>query len=1059
MIANSDVLTKFIGSENEDKIQTIVQKRKLSKTFSTLSQQQLDGDDTYIEQILDALQLSAISVWSPESVDDVKQFKVISNRIVDLIQILPLPADEFQKINRVISLITYGYLGDNWEAVRRLLIEREKELTVDNNTGEWAERVFKSIYMAIFYLIRRKSWSDLSQAISTINDLRLQQKQYEKTYLEANKDCAVARAFELASLYHLAKSVELIGNYHLKGQPIDILEQLDFQFENAIKYAEKGNIVSLDLMERMLQPTIKKMVENCVWTLANKVNSRVKKFVDLLVKGEPPIIEFLHPQRYSILEQGLLDPAHKAVVVNLPTSSGKTLVAEFRILQALNQFSGENGWIAYIVPTRALVNQITLRLRNDLSRSPLNIKIEKMSSALEIDAFEMEIIKSKNPFDILVTTPEKLSLILRQNIEQTMGRPLILAVVDEAHNIESKERGMNLEALLAIIKKDCQMTNFLLLTPFVPNADELAKWLDPQHFKSIDLDIHFWKPNDTVIGELYGNVERDGSVCTYFKPLHTNRNSIYLEDNILIKKDHTCKFNRTNLNKKYLLTGLIASQLNEKQESTLILAHKKDETYKIADLLYERINNQITDPKIDLVKRFIAAELGDSFPLIKYLDKGIGIHHAGLPDDIRSLMEQLMEARLLKYLVATTTIAQGINFDVSTILMAAYSYPRTPHMPHRDFWNLIGRVGRVYSISAGTVGIAIKGDPNSDDSLKLAKFVKESTDRLVSSMVETVNSAFASAQAVDLRVLYKDPGWSMFLQYIAHMFSASKSLEEFIAETEMTLRRTYFYNQLSQQNKALLSESVKQYVSTHLTKGIAALSDSTGFCPETIKSIIREVKGKKLTKDDWKASKMFSTTNDSLKRLVGIMLRTPEIRRHLATVKIKGQSVDSTSLASIITDWVQGKDITELSANYFAGTNPNQISDCVTAIYGQLTMSAAWGLAAFEKLPTSGIDGSLSENEKRQLSNLPAMVYYGVDTDEAVLLRKASVPRTISRELGKKIKEEFGTDVFHKTTDDISVWLKNLPEVDWQNAVTPGKKISGKDYKQIWHLLSGFSTQ
>ncbi|MCL2134716.1 MAG: hypothetical protein FWH37_04070 [Candidatus Bathyarchaeota archaeon] len=264
MTVNSDVLTKFVGPKNMDKIQTIVQRRKLSKTFPTLSQQQLDGDNSYIEQMLDVLQLSAINLWNPESADDINKFKVISNSIVDLIQILPLPVGEFQKINRLILLITYGYLGDNWEAVRRLLIEREKELIVDSNTGEWAERVFKSIYMAIFYLIRRKSWDDLSRAISTINNLRLQQKQYEKSYLEANKDCAVARAFELASLYHVAKSVELIGTYHLKGQPIDILELLDFQFENAIKYAEKGNIVSLDLMERMLQPTFKKMVENCV---------------------------------------------------------------------------------------------------------------------------------------------------------------------------------------------------------------------------------------------------------------------------------------------------------------------------------------------------------------------------------------------------------------------------------------------------------------------------------------------------------------------------------------------------------------------------------------------------------------------------------------------------------------------------------------------------------------------------------------------------------------------------------------------------------------------------
>jgi replicative superfamily II helicase len=61
-------------------------------------------------------------------------------------------------------------------------------------------------------------------------------------------------------------------------------------------------------------------------------------------------------------------------MVNLPTSSGKTFIAEFRILQALNQFADEDGWIAYIVPTRALVNQTSIRLRKDLGQEPLNIR-------------------------------------------------------------------------------------------------------------------------------------------------------------------------------------------------------------------------------------------------------------------------------------------------------------------------------------------------------------------------------------------------------------------------------------------------------------------------------------------------------------------------------------------------------------------------------------------------------------------------------------------------------------------------------------------------------------
>jgi replicative superfamily II helicase len=70
----------------------------------------------------------------------------------------------------------------------------------------------------------------------------------------------------------------------------------------------------------------------------------------------------------------------------MPTSSGKTLLAEFRILQAINSFPG--CWIAYLVPTRALVNQIALRLRRDLE--PLRLTVESAAPVQEVDVFEEE---------------------------------------------------------------------------------------------------------------------------------------------------------------------------------------------------------------------------------------------------------------------------------------------------------------------------------------------------------------------------------------------------------------------------------------------------------------------------------------------------------------------------------------------------------------------------------------------------------------------------------------------------------------------------------------------
>jgi replicative superfamily II helicase len=94
--------------------------------------------------------------------------------------------------------------------------------------------------------------------------------------------------------------------------------------------------------------------------------------------------------------------------------------------------------VAYLAPTRTLVNQIARQLRRDFT--PLEIQVEQVSPALEVDNIEMGLLQEHDQnraFRVLVTTPEKLDLMLRQGWEETIGRPLTLVVVDEAHNIQN----------------------------------------------------------------------------------------------------------------------------------------------------------------------------------------------------------------------------------------------------------------------------------------------------------------------------------------------------------------------------------------------------------------------------------------------------------------------------------------------------------------------------------------------------------------------------------------------------------------------------------------------
>lgn len=88
-------------------------------------------------------------------------------------------------------------------------------------------------------------------------------------------------------------------------------------------------------------------------------------------------------------------------------------------------------------------------------------------------------------------------------------------------------------------------------------------------------------------------------------------------------------------------------------------------------------------------------------------------------------------------------------------------------------------------------------------------------------------------------------------------------------------------------------------------------------------------------------------------------------------------------------------------------------------------------------------------------NNLPAMLYHGVNTEAAVLMRMNAVPRSIAVGLGDQfsaaVKE--GADI-HSVRSARS-YLRDLSPADWQRCAPPHTKMSGEDYRGIWSLLAG----
>ena len=242
------------------------------------------------------------------------------------------------------------------------------------------------------------------------------------------------------------------------------------------------------------------------------------------------------------------------------------------------------GWHT-LHPTRALVNQLTLRLRQDFSQ--IGCVVEKVSPALEIDGLEAEMLEEQDnsrQFRILVTTPEKLDLMLRSGWEEKIGRPLTLVIVDEAHGIASKVRGVRLELLLAVINRECRHAQFLLLTPFIENGEEIAKWLAPDSYKSIELGVE-WVPNDRVVATAQPKKgEKRGEFHIEFQTQHTTRNTIQIPEALQINSQRPLGLNWSLVSKSPGKLAAATSQVLAQRGTVIALVDKPRNSWNIAEL-------------------------------------------------------------------------------------------------------------------------------------------------------------------------------------------------------------------------------------------------------------------------------------------------------------------------------------------------------------------------------------------------------------------------------------------------------------------------------------------
>ena len=669
--------------------------------------------------------------------------------------------------------------------------------------------------------------------------------------------------------------------------------------------------------------------------------------------------------------------------------------------------------MAYLAPTRALVNQLTVRLRRDFAQ--LGIIVEKVSPALDVDGLEAGMLTVKDEgqrFRILVTTPEKLDLMLRGGWEQKIGRPLTLVVVDEAHGLAAGQRGLKLELLLATINRECRYAQFLLLTPFIPDAGEIARWLSPDSNKNIELAIG-WTPNDRVIviAKPHKGAKR-GDFGVRLVTKHTTHNTITVPETLDVGDGRPLGLLWSDVSNSSGMLAAATAQLLQRRGTIIVLVDQPRHSWGVAAAFkVERNRVAAVDGDLGHIQKFLIEEMGQDFPLTELLGYGVGVHHAGLSEDTRALVEWLCEKSKLRTLVATTTIAQGVNFPVSGVVFASHQYPYGQDMPPEDFWNIAGRAGRVDQGDLGVVALVARNDTKA---MQLEAFIGRAVGSLNSTLIDMVQKADAEGKLLQLETLSWQPEWSAFLQYLAHTYRQIGNHEVFAAEVEQVLRGTLGFQTLRRTHRSWaenLVQGVYNYAERIKGKPLK-LVDATGFSWESVNTLVR-LGQENVTQEVW-SPELFGAKRIDLQRMMGVLLQVPELREALDIVT-GGRRPNGDLLARIICDWVQGRPLTEMATMYFAkkaeGENATGETDavramtqCCQSVFGRLTQTASWGLAALQSLTIGDAFERLSTNEQQTLRNLPARVYYGVNSDEAIALRLLGVPRTAATPLATALR-------------------------------------------------------
>ena len=384
------------------------------------------------------------------------------------------------------------------------------------------------------------------------------------------------------------------------------------------------------------------------------------------------------------------------VFVGSPTGSGKTVIAELAMWHAFTKggmkftnttstnttstninstktkSQGPRTKVVYIAPMKALVRE-----RVDDWRARIALKTRH--KVVELTGDSLPEAKEIRESDIIITTPEKFDGISRNWQTRTFVQQVLLVIMDEIHLLAS-DRGPILEMIVSRMNYIGSQTGnpirLLGMSTAVSNAIDMAGWLGVKEgLFNFPLSVRP-VPLQMFIDGFPDNLA--------FSPLMKTMNKPTFQ---AIKQHSPTKpvLIFVASRRQTRLTALDLIHLCGLEQNPRRFLHADD-----AEL--ESILLRVQDDTLRLALQF-----------------GIGVHHAGLVDSDRRLAHQLFQDGKVQILVATSTLAWGVNLPAYLVIIKGTQFFDAKIEGYRDMdlTDILQMMGRAGRPAYDTSGVAI----------------------------------------------------------------------------------------------------------------------------------------------------------------------------------------------------------------------------------------------------------------------------------------------------------------------------------------------------------------